>query len=530
MKNAFTLLVIFACLTHVQAQNFSELIKLVASDRAVEDHYGFDVALDGNYAIIAAPLEDGSGLTDAGAAYILERDNQGNWMEVQKLSAADPGTEDKFGNQVAISGNYAVVSADFEDEDPAGGNTLTDAGSVYVFERDGSGTWNQVQKLVSLDREEEDFFGQSIAISGNLIIVGVPGEDEDANQANTEISAGSAYIFERDGSGTWSQIQKIVADQRAFSDLFGSSVAIQGDVAIVGARFEDEDANNINTISQAGAAYVFERDGGGVWQQIQKLVASDRALIDFFGTTVAMDGNYAVFGTNSNNTDENSDNFLTGAGAAYIFERGDNGQWVEVQKIAASDRSINDWFGHSVAISGERVLIGAHQEDDDETGNNNVNGAGSVYIFERDNNGDWTEVQKIVNSDRSLTDWFGYEVAVSGDRILVGAHLEDDDPMGANFLNNAGSVYIFEDPTSTFIVRPAEVLDLALFPNPATEFVTVVGFNNQAFSIFNAKGQQFDLPIRSDGTIDVQQLSAGIYFILLKEANGDLKKASFIKQ
>ena len=123
------------------------------------------------------------------------------WNEAIKAVASDRAAGDEFGDSVSISGDYAIVGAYEEDEDASGGSTQADAGSAYIFERDGLGNWTQAQKLTASDRAAGDFFGWSVSISGDYAIVGAYGEDEDASGANTQNSAGSAYIFERDGTG-----------------------------------------------------------------------------------------------------------------------------------------------------------------------------------------------------------------------------------------------------------------------------------------------------------------------------------------
>ena len=185
------------------------------------------------------------------------------WNEVIKTVASDRAAGDEFGYSVSISGDYAIVGACGEDEDASGANTQTDAGSAYIFERDGLGNWTQAQKLIASDRAANDYFGYSVSISGDYAIVGAHWEDEDASGANTQSDAGSAYIFERDGLGNWTQAQKLTASDRAAGDYFGHSVSISGDYAIVGAYCEDEDASGANSQYRAGSAYIFERDGIG---------------------------------------------------------------------------------------------------------------------------------------------------------------------------------------------------------------------------------------------------------------------------
>jgi len=202
------------------------------------------------------------------------------WLETQKAVASDRAADDGFGASVSISGNYAIVGAHSEDHDTIGGNTMTDAGSAYILERNGSGNWSQVQKIVASDRAADDRFGASVSISGNYAIVGAHSEDHDTMGGNTMTDAGSAYIFERDSTGKWNQLQKIVASDRAVVDNFGNSVSISDNYAIVGAYREDEDTAGGNTLGAAGSAYVFERDGSGNWNQVQKITATDRAVGD----------------------------------------------------------------------------------------------------------------------------------------------------------------------------------------------------------------------------------------------------------
>src|SRR5690606_23197417 len=152
-----------------------------------------------------------------------------------------------------------------------GSNTLSSAGSAYIYYKNTTG-WTLQQKLVASDRGAGDYFGTVVAISGDYIVIGAYNEDEDASGSNTLSDAGSAYVFVRNGS-TWSQQQKLVTSDRNSGDYFGSSVAISGDYIVVGARLEDEDASGSNTLSNAGSAYVFIRSGS-TWSQQQKLVAS----------------------------------------------------------------------------------------------------------------------------------------------------------------------------------------------------------------------------------------------------------------
>ncbi|MFT5348752.1 MAG: hypothetical protein ACI9M3_001793, partial [Bacteroidia bacterium] len=222
-----------------------------------------------------------------------------------------------------------------------------------------SQTLAQIKKTVASDRGASDYFGWSVAIAGDYMVVGVPDEDEDASGGGTAMSAaGSVYVFQKDTGGTdnWGQIKKIVASNRAANDNFGYSVAIAGDYIVVGAYLEDEDASNGTTLSAAGSAFVFKKDQGGTnnWGQIKKIVASDRAAIDWFGWSVAIAGDYIVVGAHKEDEDASGGNTLSEAGSAYVFQKDTGGtdNWGQIQKIVASDREANDRFGNSVAIAG----------------------------------------------------------------------------------------------------------------------------------------------------------------------------------
>ena len=143
-----------------------------------------------------------------------------NWDEIIKVAASDRAADDYFGWSVAVSGDYAVVRSPYEDEDASGGNTMNDAGSAYIFQNN-SGIWEEVQKIVASDRDVSDFFGISVAVSGDYAIVGANSENEDTSGGNTMNDAGSAYIF-YNNAGIWEEVQKITASDRDFNDLFGS--------------------------------------------------------------------------------------------------------------------------------------------------------------------------------------------------------------------------------------------------------------------------------------------------------------------
>ncbi len=378
--------------------NWGEVAALKAADFAENDFFGISVAISGDYAVVGAYQEDenasgGSTLNNAGAVYIFKRNQGGtdNWGQIKKIVASDRAANDRFGISVALDGNYLIVGADAEDENASGGSTLAGAGSAYVFKRTQGGTdnWGQVRKIVPNDRATSDRFGIAVTISDNYALVGADFEDENASGGSSLSNAGSAYVFKRTqgGSEGWGQVKKLVANDRTASDFFGSAVAINGDYALIGAKNHDKNATGGGSMSNAGAAYIFKRTQGGTegWGQVKKLVANNRDAGDLFGYSVSISEDYALVGAFEDNEDENDSNALSDAGSAFIFKQDMGGvdNWGLLEKIDASDRAAGDHFSRSLAIDGNYAVVGAYLEDENLNGANTLGSAGSAYIFKR---------------------------------------------------------------------------------------------------------------------------------------------------
>src|SRR5712692_5036775 len=325
------------------AENWGQVKKLTASDAAVNDQFGRSVAIDVDTVVVGAWLKN----SNTGAAYIFERNQGGaeNWGQVKKLTASDAAGGDDFGSSVAINADTVVVGAWVKN---------SNAGAAYIFERNqgGAENWGQVQKLTASDAAANGYFGYSVSINSDTVVVGAYGK-----------IPGAAYIFERNQGGAehWGQVQRLTASDAVGGDQFGISVAINIDTVAVGA--------NHGNRGTSGAVYIFERNQNGLesWGQVKELTADDAALLDEFGISVAIDGDTLVVGAWAIN--------LATGGAAYIFERNQNGVegWGEVQKLTASDAAAHDQFGSSVGIDGDTVVVGA-------VGKNS--NAGAAYIFD----------------------------------------------------------------------------------------------------------------------------------------------------
>jgi hypothetical protein len=377
---------------------------------------GATLAYDGLHAFDAAgralparmALEAGKvqlHVDDAGAAYPLTIDP---WVHDATLLHPAGAPFDQFGSSVAVSGDTAVVGAPLDDT-TAGAS----AGSTHVFLRTG-GTWSHQATLLHPFGAAGDEFGASVAVSGDIAVVGAPFDDTTAGT-----DAGSAHVFVRTG-GTWSHQATLLHPAGAAGDWFGESVAVSGDTAVVGARLDNTTAG-----TDAGSAHVFVRTGG-TWSHQATLLHPAGAADDAFGYSVAVSGDTAVVGAPSDNTTALGD-----SGSAHVFVR-TGGTWSHRAALLHPAAAPSDFFGWSVAVSGDTAVVGAPQ-DNTTAGTD----AGSAHVFVR-TGGTWSHEAPLAHPAGAAIDLFGQSVAVSGDTAVVAAPT-DDTAAGTN----AGSAHVF---------------------------------------------------------------------------------------
>ena len=248
--------------------------------------------------------------------------------------------------------------------------------------------------------------------------------------------AGAIFVFEKRGTN-WRRTYKLVANDRQLGAGLGNSVAISGNYIIAGAMGQHTDANNGNRMETAGAAYIWERLEDGKWSKAKKLAASDRTPYDKFGFSVAISGDNAIVGANGVTLKRTDENNDPNSGEAYIFSRNENGEWKEDISIIPTDRKDRDLYGNSVGISGNYAIVGSPVGD---TKNRDV---GVIYIYWKNPKGNWIQSQKIAAADERNFSNFGGAVALHKSFIITGAHIEPRDAAGKNELSNAGAAYIF---------------------------------------------------------------------------------------
>ncbi len=326
--------------------------------------------------------------------------------EQEKLLAGDGAPDDFFGYSVALSGDTALIGAFKDDDDVMG----VDAGSAYVFTRSEK-IWRQQAKLTAIDGAANDTFGGNVALSGDTAVIGAIRDDDKGDDS------GSVYVFSR-SDDIWSQQAKITGADTAEGDAFGQSNALSGDTLVIGAPHDDDKGDS------SGSVYVFTRTGT-VWRQQAKLTPVDGVEGDVFGIDVALSGDTILVGADLH------DAKALNAGAAYVYTRSESG-WRLQEKLTAADGAETDIFGVRVALSGDTALISARRDDDDLMGVD----AGSAYVFVRTGI-TWRQQAKLTAPDGAADDRFGRSVALAGDTAVIGAMFQDDKG------DNAGSAYIF---------------------------------------------------------------------------------------
>lgn len=379
--------------------------------------------------------------------------------EVQKLRPNVSATT-VFGTAVAIDQDTLVIGATVE---------ANNQGRIYVFVRTGA-TWTLQQKLQASDATNGVRLGIQVDVSGDTLIAGAAGEAGNPQQ-------GAAYVFTRSGT-TWTQQQKIVAPDGQAADRFGQSVRIDGDTAVIGAPGDDDKG------SASGSAYVFVRSGTS-WTQQQKLTAADGAADDLFGYGVTIFGDTVAIGA------RRDDDGASDAGSVYVFVRSGT-TWSQQQKLT-SDSGVDGNFGRDLSLFGDSLLIGAMQRS---------GGNGAAYVFVRSGT-TWSQQAKLTAADGANQDFFGGDVALSGDTAAVGARLDDD---GAA---STGSIYIFRRSGTTWSqvekVKPSDGQFDDRFSQDMDLFgTTLVGGSRGDDDLANASGAVyvFESPLVTNGSFE----------------------------
>ncbi|MFI5297638.1 MAG: hypothetical protein ACHREM_06020 [Polyangiales bacterium] len=363
--------------------------ELIATDGAAGDELGAAVAMDGPLAIVGAASRSYPGFPNYGGAYVFAQSGttwsqQGAALEPKEYSSS---TGKAFGNSVAISGTLALV----------GGDAYYPHGAAYLFAQSGT-AWTEKQIVLDASPYSLDHFGTSVALSGTTAVIGAP-----AKSGPVMSNAGAAIVFGPNGT-TWSEQTELAPSDPADYDTFGSAVALDGSTILVGAN-----GKGIGGMFAAGAAYVFSGSGATWTQQGPRLVASDGAAYDAFGSSAAISGTTAIVGAPAKTVGGNGSQ-----GEAYVFALS-GGTWTQQgAPLVAPDGVTNQQFGASVAISGAVAIVGAPFNGPGPTG---------AYVFVKGGTGWVPQGPALHGVAGATTDAFGFGVAMSGTSAIVGSRL-----------------------------------------------------------------------------------------------------------
>ncbi|MDF1799231.1 MAG: hypothetical protein P1V81_08660 [Planctomycetota bacterium] len=456
-----------------------------ASNAGANDSFGWDLDMSGDTVAISAVGEDsgatgvgGDGsdnsIAGSGAVYVFVRSGT-TWVEQAYIKSSNPDVFDNFGWDIALSGDTLVVGAPSEDSaaTTVGGNQLDNsaeqAGAAYVFARTGS-TWSQQAYLKAPNADIGDSFGKAVAVSGDYVVVGAPDEDSAATgiqgdaSDNSLAASGAAYLFVRNGT-QWSHQLYLKATNPDVGDFFGYSVAVEGDVVLVGAPSEASLAGGIdadqtdNSGWNVGAVYAFRRTGE-LWSVDAYLKPQLPSVGDIFGDSLAISGSTAVIGARWEDGGSmgvgglQSDESVSSSGAAFVFDY-DGSAWHQSAYLKASNTGSNDSFGQSVDISGDRIVVSATNERsqafgvDGDQQDDSLVGAGAVYAFRRVA-GTWSQEAYLKSSNPAKQQFFGQALAIDGGTVVASSTWEKSSATGINgdqddeSAPSSGAGYLFE--------------------------------------------------------------------------------------
>lgn len=396
---AFLILAVAGFAAWPAAGDVTEWTRLLPATPITSDIFSYDLAFDGRTVVGGAPFGTYSGVQQPGRAFVFELVGD-SWEQTALLTPPVLQTNAWFGIGVAVDGDFLAVGA------PGENSPTTDAGAVYVYVRVG-GAWVPAGRLVADTPTEDASFGVSLALQGDRLIVGAPGDSSEGIPF-----AGAVYVFERIG-GIWTQVDKLTASDAVEGDLLGDSVALDGDEIVAGAPLVDHTG-----VTDAGAAYVF-RLVGGTWQEITRLEAGDPLEEAEFGRSVAVRGGRIVVGAPRHDT-AGQDR----AGAAYVFaEQG--GVWSFETQLTAHDGEGGDLYGIDVDVDRGTILVGSYL-------NTHATGTGSTYVYQR-SGGAWNFVTKVFASDPGGL-LLGWRVCLRNDLAAMAAPF---------YQTNRGAAYVF---------------------------------------------------------------------------------------
>eukprot|EP01083_Nonionella_stella_P023295 64424_1 len=254
---------------------------------------------------------------------------------------------------------------------------------------------------------------QPISLFDDYLAIGAYGDNSRATDS------GSVYVFNKNNDGTWSQSAKLTAADGGIYDYFGSAVSLFDDYLAIGAYGDNSRAVD------SGSVYVFNKNNNGTWSQSVKLTAADGGINDYFGSALSLFDDYLAIGAYGDNSR------AVDSGSVYVFNKNNDGTWSQSAKLTAADGGINDYFGSALSLFDDYLAIGAYCDS------SRAAYSGSVYVFNKNNDGTWSQSAKLTADDGGINDYFGSALSLFGDYLAIGAYGD------SSRATNSGSVYVF---------------------------------------------------------------------------------------
>ncbi len=465
--------------TRAGLNSLNQRTYIKASNPDPEDRFGTDISLHDEILLVGAPWEQSSAtgidgnqtdnaINEAGAAYVFDRIGN-TWFQSSYVKASNTGAEDRFGWSLSVANSLAIGAPGEQSLNNQQDNSGSGVGALYVFDPAAGNSWTQTAYLKASNAESDDRFATTVASEGDRILAGAPFEGSSATGVNGDesnnnlLEAGAAYLFDRDSSGNWQQVAYFKASNTDNQDQFGNAVAISNETLAIGAWLEDSGATGVggdqNSTDEAdsGAVYLFDESDSGSWSQSAYIKASNTENGDGFGSALALDDDILVVAAPTEDggiAGNQQDNSEADAGAVYVFSRSTSGEWQQEAYIKASNPGLGDRFGSSVEILGNLLAVGAPGERSNATGingdqqNESTLDAGAVYLFERNSSGGWSQIAYIKASNTDTGDTFGRGLGLDADTLVVGTPLEASTSSGIdgdesdNTVESAGAVYV----------------------------------------------------------------------------------------
>jgi len=462
--------------------------KITASTRESRAEFGTSVAINNEFAAVGASREE----VAKGAVYI-HRKNGSNWNFNQKITAPDGVEMAEFGGSIKFGTDFLVISAGRADID----NTIR-AGALYVYDLDSNNQWNFTKKLTASDYDNDALLGvnpTSLAADGNTIVAGAPGFSS---------WNGAVYIYEKEGSN-WEETQKITSPESVDYGNFGIGVSLFGDYLVIG-------ASGVNNSS--GKIYIYKKNNSGEWIFHQSLTSSDNFENSYFGNSVSISGNELVVGAY---TEVDTGN----PSMAYTFKLNDSGNWEETQKIPSYESSEHTYFAWMCELKNDKLLISSPHLYGAE--------AGRTLLYKKNSQNNWEFDQELKPTNDVAEDFYGWSLAMNDNEIIVGSARDNFDDNEENELNDAGSAYIFTSTNLATNENSLSKNNVKIYPNPAKDFINITSKQQvNSIEILEQSGKR--ISESKELKINVSHLPKGIYILKIKFSNGGSSIQKLIKQ